>query len=144
PPIIAGVGPATILFLEKSTFSADAKLPLNLMAHELAHQWWGNVVPPTLEPGYAPWLSEGLATYSDALYYAFREGAEKGREHLTEYAHLYYEITLHAPDQALDDAWMTSPAYRAIAYEKAARTLHMIHFALGDDAFFRGLRLYAQ
>jgi hypothetical protein len=47
------------------------------------------------------------------------------------------------PDEPLDDAWMTSPAYRAIAYEKAARTVHMLRYALGDEAFFRGLRDYA-
>lgn len=144
PPIIAGVGPASLLLLERKAFAAGAGLPRNLMAHELAHQWWGNVIPPTLAEGYAPWLSEGLATYSDALYFESREGSEAARRHLAKYASLYYEIVLHAPDQALDDAWMASPAYRAIAYEKAARTLHMVRYAVGDDAFCRGLRRYAE
>jgi aminopeptidase N len=143
PPILAGTGPASMLLLERKSFAPGGAPPRNLMAHELAHQWWGNLVPPTLAPGYAPWLSEGLATYADALYLEERDGAAAAREHLTKYAHLYYEIVLHVPDEPLDDAWMTSPAYRAIAYEKAARTVHMLRYALGDEAFFRGLRDYA-
>jgi len=140
----AGIGPATMLLLFPEAFQKEGKLPLNLLAHELAHQWWGNAVPVTLAEGWSPWLSEGLASYSDALSLERREGEEAARRHLTKYAHLYYEQMLVLKDRSLADSWSSSPSYRSVAYEKGARVLHMLRRALGDEAFFDGLRRYAR
>jgi peroxiredoxin/tetratricopeptide (TPR) repeat protein len=138
----AGIGPACMLLLAPHAFAKDAKEVRNLMAHELAHQWWGNAVPVTLAEGWAPWLSEGMATYADALYFEKREGRLAARRHLTKYAHLYYDQMLVFGDRPLSDAWASAPAYRSIAYEKGARVLHMLRRACGDDAFFAGIQKY--
>ena len=44
----------------------------SIYAHELAHQWWGNMV--TYSDWHSTWLGEGFATYSEALWYEYNHG----------------------------------------------------------------------
>ncbi len=110
-----------------------------IMAHELAHQWWGDMV--TCGSWHEIWLNEGFASYGEALWYE-HEGGSAG---------------YHAEMNSFETAWDTSGAkdvlyvtdttsvYRIFdmkEYRKGAWILHMLRYMVGDSAFFRILREY--
>ncbi|NUN52653.1 MAG: M1 family metallopeptidase, partial [Planctomycetaceae bacterium] len=116
----------------------------SLVAHELAHQWWGDLV--TCRDWSHGWLNEGFATYFDAL---FREH-DLGRD---EY--LLNILTLRDNYLAEDGGHYRRPIvckeYRDPVeifdrhlYEKGALVLHMLRNLLGDDLFTRCIRRYAE
>ncbi len=146
PPILGGVGPASLLLLHSTAIERSDEVLVNLLAHELAHQWWGNLIPINLtDAAYSQWLSEGFATYSDALYTEYTEGAEKFREHVREMGALYLDQSQAVREEALVDTFMgQSPLYRVVVYEKGALVLHALRFVVGDEVFWRVLREYAE
>lgn len=113
----------------------------SLVAHEIAHQWFGDSVT---ESTWADlWLSEGFATYFAALFIQKHDGEQAFRDYMKGAADRYfaYEKRRNAPihdTQTLD--LMKLPNENN--YEKGAWVLHMLRAQLGDDAFFRGIRDY--
>jgi len=115
--------------------------PSFFLAHEIAHQWWGQGV------GWAnyheQWLSEGLAQYFAVLYAADARGADT-------FGNLMRQMrawSLRYSDQGpihlgyrLGHVKGDSRIFRALVYNKAALVVHMLRRLLGDDAFFAGLR----
>ena len=105
------------------------------LAHELAHQWYGNSVTLTAWPDI--WLNEGFATYSEWLW-AEHTGRFTAQEAFDD---LYAEP---------DDSPLWDPAPAALAdpadlfswpvYDRGAMTLHALRVKVGDPAFFRILR----
>lgn len=115
------------------------------LAHELAHQWWGQAVAGA---NYRErWLSEGLAQYAAALWVRKSRGEAAFRrvlERFTRWAlryddqgpiHLGYRVG-HLKGDA--------QAFRAVIYDKAACVLHMLLGVVGEEAFGRGLRAYQE
>jgi aminopeptidase N len=109
------------------------------VAHETAHQWWGDSVTPADWDDL--WLSEGFATYFDALFYAHLEGPRALRERMAHAAERIREESAKRPGAVVDPA-ITDPAAKlgVFTYEKGAWVLHMLRRKLGDETFFRGLR----
>ena len=113
----------------------------DVVAHEIAHQWFGDSVT---ESTWADlWLSEGFATYFAGLFIEKYEGADPFRDYLRNQAARYfaYEKQRNAPihdEETQDLMKLLNPNN----YEKGAWVLHMLRKRLGDDAFFRGLRAY--
>lgn len=113
----------------------------DVVAHEIAHQWFGDSVT---ESTWADlWLSEGFATYFAGLFIEKYEGEEAFRDYLQRAAERYfaYEKGRNAPIHDVE----TPDLMRLLNpnnYEKGAWVLHMLRKRLGDEAFFRGLRLY--
>jgi hypothetical protein len=112
-----------------------------LIAHELAHQWWYNLVGS--DPVNYPWLDEGLAEYSTYIYYESvygKEAAERLRQNRWELPVAY------AKENGLDTivgqpASGFGPAnYETMVYAKSALFFHALRMAIGDDAFFRLLQ----
>ena len=113
------------------------------IAHELAHQWWGQAVG--WKNYHEQWLSEGLSQYFAALY------AEKSRgpEVFTNILRQLTRWTLSQSDQGpvylgyrLGHLKGDGRIFRALVYNKGAAVLHMLRRMLGDEAFFTGLRRY--
>jgi aminopeptidase N len=111
----------------------------SLVAHEIAHQWFGDSV--TQSTWADLWLSEGFATYFAALFIEKHDGEEAFREYMRGAAQRYlaYEKQTNAPihDTHTQDLMKLLNENN---YEKGAWVLHMLRKRLGDEAFFRGLR----
>jgi TolA-binding protein len=143
PPFLGGVGPAGLMFLHQ-TLVGQNQVPTNLLAHELAHQWFGNLVPINmLTPGYNQWLSEGFATYADALFTEAGEGPAALAHHMERYDQLYFTnlVVMHRVSSIRATVPGTA-AYRPVVYEKGAIVLHSLRKVLGDEKFFALMKQY--
>ncbi|WP_026472988.1 M1 family aminopeptidase [Alkaliflexus imshenetskii] len=126
--------------MEHATISFMGSFQTDLIAHELAHQWFGNQV--TCGSWSDIWLNEGFATYAEALYF---ENISK-QSFINFKKNLVKDITaypggslyIHRKED-LTDARIFD--YR-LSYQKSAMVVHMLRHTLGDDIFFTGLRNY--
>jgi aminopeptidase N len=112
-----------------------------VVAHELAHQWWGDSVTPADWDDL--WLSEGFATYFHGLFLESLGGEGALREHMARAASTVKEASAKG-SKAVVDAGVAEPSAKlsAFTYQKGAWVLHMLRRRLGDETFFRGLRRY--
>ncbi|MFN2387484.1 MAG: M1 family aminopeptidase, partial [Thermoanaerobaculia bacterium] len=120
-----------------------SRQPVFHVAHEIAHQWWGQAV------GWRnyrdQWLSEALAQYFAALYVRDSRGEDVFRDVLAWMHRWVLEGSGKGPvSLGFRVGQVTSCEYcfAAVVYNRGAFVLHMLRKLLGDDAFFRGLRLY--
>lgn len=108
---------------------------VRLVAHELAHQWFGNTV--TLRRWRDIWLHEGFACYAEWLW-SEASGSDsadaRARTHHQRLAGLEQDLLLSDPGPELmfDDR----------VYKRGALTLHALRQTMGDDAFFGLLRAW--
>ena len=109
---------------------------VNVNAHEMAHQWFGNLV--TEENGNHHWLHEGFATYY--AYLAEKEifGEEYFYWKLFETAKTLRELSRDDNGEALTDPKASSLTF----YEKGAWAVHMLRAQIGDEAFRNGIKAY--
>ncbi len=114
-------------------------------AHELSHQWWGDWVTP--KDFREAWLSEGFATYSEALYDEYQRPNfgywNTVRSFVSNYIN---QISRSEGIFPLYDFPRTSPSsnYPGTIYKKGGSVLAMLRHIIGDSVFFRGLRKYGQ
>ena len=106
-----------------------------LIAHELAHQWWGDMI--TCRDFHHIWLNEGFATYSEALYWEQVGGKEAYFEDINKNKYLG-EGTVYVPD--LTDVWRIF--HGGLSYNKGSWILHMLRHVVGDTVFFDILQAY--
>ncbi|WP_233752814.1 M1 family metallopeptidase [Flavilitoribacter nigricans] len=104
--------------------------------HELAHEWWGNLV--TNFDWRDMWLHEGFGSYMQALYIEELSGMEAYREYMGRAR--FFRNTLAVAPRASRSA---AEIYRAPIYTKGAWILHTLRYVLGDEAFFQALRRMA-
>ena len=122
-----------------NAFTHDPRNMEDLLAHELAHQWWGDAV--TTATWNHMWLQEGFATYGQVLWREFKPGAPPGSLKSAIYAHHPYDMrgTVYLfPEDIVD--W--DDVYSFTVYDKGAWVLHMLRHIVGDDTFFAILREY--
>ena len=124
--------------MEHQTNSFISSPGENLMAHELAHQWFGDNV--TCGSWQHIWLNEGFATYLSYFYFEKTDPAG----HLNRLKSLSNSIT-SLPDGSVfvEDTTNTGRIFSSrLSYNKGAYLLHMLRWVLGDTLFFRGVRQY--
>ena len=135
-----GMENATAIFYDGALFPAQ-KVTDGLLAHEMAHQWFGDAVT---EGEWAHlWLSEGFATYFAALWTRESKGEAAFR---AEVATLRAEVLADTivPRRPVIDTSQTDymALLNANSYQKGGFVLSMLHREVGDSAFFRGIRSY--
>ncbi|MBN1569827.1 MAG: M1 family metallopeptidase [Acidobacteria bacterium] len=130
---------SAIFYSESSVREESASV--DPVPHEIAHQWFGNSVTP--DDWDHLWLSEGFATYFEALFYEYLHGKESLTRRMSEYAKKLEEDIL-ARLAPIIDPGQPDPMKKlnSLNYEKGAWVLHMLRGMLGDVAFFDGIRQY--
>lgn len=108
-----------------------------VVAHELAHQWWGDLI--TCRSWEHTWLNESFGTYSDHLYTEFDLGELEGDYDL-HFKKTVYLDEFHNRFQRpiiYFDYEQPGDNFNRHTYQKGACTLHLLRYILGDETFFR-------
>lgn len=114
----------------------------SLMAHEIAHQWFGDAVTET---GWQHvWLSEGFATYMTNCYLEHTYGADSLQHLMAQQRKKIFAFEHKRMTPVIDAAVQNNymQILNANSYEKGAWTLHMLRRKMGDVAFWKGIREY--
>jgi len=128
-----------VLLDERAALDYDVEA---LVAHELAHQWFGDLL--TCRDWGQGWLNEGFATYSEYIWREHAEGRDAAALELDEWGAQYYgedsgryrrPVATNVYDEPID-------IFDHHLYEKGGRVLHMLRRVLGDDAFWRSIGHY--
>lgn len=115
-----------------------------LVAHEAAHQWWGDLV--TFRTWKDTWLNESFATYSEYLYARHASGEDEGAVNLRnkKLAYLREAHEKYMRPISFDRYDFPNELFDRHSYEKGALVLHMLRFVVGEKAFRAGIEQYLQ
>ncbi|MEK9136512.1 MAG: M1 family metallopeptidase, partial [Bacteroidota bacterium] len=110
----------------------------DVVAHELAHQWWGDLV--TSRDWNHLWLHEGFANYFEALFKRQEKGEEYFQHDLLGQAHSVLST---------EEAYGRKPiagedGFSANTYAKGSWVLHMLRDVIGEAGFWKAIRYYVQ
>lgn len=106
--------------------------------HELAHEWWGNLV--TAKEWSDAWIHEGFATYMEALFVERMQGAGRYRSYM---ARMRNSIVNAAPVAPRNPVTARTIFSSSEIYYKGAWILHTFRYLVGDSLFFPLLRRWA-
>lgn len=116
----------------------------SLVAHELAHQWFGDLV--VIKHWSHAWIKEGMASYSEVMWTNHEYGAEDAAYYRLREARNYFHedsnryrrpVVTHVYREAIE-------LYDRHLYEKGACIYHMIRAELGDELFWRAIHTFVQ
>ncbi len=127
--------------MEHQTMSFMAGFSHHLMAHELAHQWFGDYV--TCGSWHDIWLNEGFATYLDGM--TNEHNLNDDGVSFDDWKQDNINYIISQPDGSVycddtTDVWRIFSS--RLSYDKGAMVLHMLRKYVGDDAFFGGITNY--
>src|SRR5580693_5062297 len=130
---------SAIFYGEKSVANKPAT---NLVAHEIAHQWFGDSV--TEKDWDDVWLSEGFATYFTLLCTEHYEGRDAFVAGLKKSRDVVFATEKKIPGVAVrhDNLSDMKKVLNQLVYQKGGWTLHMLRGQIGTDKFWTGIREY--
>jgi hypothetical protein len=117
--------------------------PEFFMAHEVAHQWWGQAIG--WKNYHEQWLSEGFSQYFAALYAQRARGDRVFNDMIRQFRRWTLEDSDQGPvhlGYRLGHIKSDLRVYRALVYNKGAGVLHMLRRYMGDELFFRALNRF--
>ena len=133
---------AGAIFYHENTVTGEGKADA-LIAHEIAHQWFGNSASEIDWPHI--WLSEGFATYFADLYIQKSKGDSIFQKRMVNEREKVFNFYKKQKTPILDTK--TTDYVKLLnpnSYQKGAWVLHMLRKELGDEIFFKGVRAYYQ
>jgi aminopeptidase N len=122
----------------------DNRSTESLVAHELAHQWFGDLI--VIKHWSHAWLKEGMASYAEVLWTDREYGAQEAAYYRLKEARNYFAedssryrrpIVTHVYREAIE-------LYDRHLYEKGACVYHMIRAELGDELFFKAIHTFVK
>ena len=125
--------------MEHQTMSFMTNLDFELVAHEMAHQWFGDYI--TLASWHDIWLNEGFATYLTGLTF---ENLLNG-QYWQNWQNIQVNRITSSPDGSVyvpDTTDVNRIFNGRLSYSKGAYLLHMLRWEMGDSLFFKGLKNY--
>ena len=112
----------------------------DLIAHEIAHQWFGNMVTETNFSHL--WLSEGFATYMANMYLESKYGADSVKRRLAEERTQVVDFAASSNMPVLDTSANYMSLLNANSYQKGGWILHMLRQQLGNAVFRQVIQTY--
>ncbi len=113
----------------------------SLITHELAHQWFGNLVSSRNWANLS--LNEGFATYFERLYLEQAHGLAAAQKHTIDDRRAYLEEAKNLRRPIVWHGYSDpNEVFDRHTYQKAALVLHQLRFELGDEVWWRGVRQY--
>ena len=109
-----------------------------VVVHELAHQWWGDLI--TCATWQDIWLNESFATYSEALWAESRGGKPALQSYMRD--ELLHFTQGSWQGAVYDPVGQGHNLFDDVVYSKGAWVLHTLRGVVGDTAFFRILEAY--
>ncbi len=143
---VSGAMENTTISVFMEALNLDARGALDsewdgIIAHELFHQWFGNLV--TTESWSNLTLNEAFANYSEYLWYEYKEGKDEAdMHHVTEMEQYFGEAKTKQVDLIRFYYQDAEDMFDSHSYAKGGRILHMLRRHLGDEAFFASLNHY--
>lgn len=132
--------------MEHQTLSSMGSFNMELISHELAHQWFGNAI--TCANWQHIWLNEGFATYAEGLSIEYLHGKDNFLDWID---YLYTQVTskpggsVIVPESEIEanDSQSISRIFSSrLSYSKGAAVLHMLRKLMGDELFFEAVHNY--
>lgn len=125
--------------MEHQTMTSTTTFDEDVLAHELAHQWFGDLI--TCRTWQDLWLNEGFATYSESLYREARYGTSEYRRMIR--GRMTSALNAQGSLFVTDTTTVANLFATSRVYAKGAWVLHMLRRVMGDSSFFRAVRQYA-
>ena len=113
----------------------------DLFQHELAHEWWGNLVSVWDWRDF--WIHEGFGTYMQALYAEHLNGKPEYQNMMELFRQRINSASPVAPVRTMTTTEITKGNRGGDVYYKGAWILHTLRYLIGDDHFFESLRRFA-
>ncbi len=148
-----GQAPSSIVYLGTPVFKGRGMLGAvgganlatfarSVVAHEVAHQWWGALVSNSNNGNY--WFVESLAEYSSAL---FMENVYSGNDYMKKVEEWRRVLLERDVTTSVQDASVLSApdygSYQASVYDKGPYAFHILRTTFGDEKFFAFLKTLA-
>ena len=150
-PSLYGQAPSSIVFLGQLAFFGEGTLQesggaymtrfnKSLVAHEVAHQWWGNSIANHNQSNY--WFVESLAEYSSAMYVEAAFGKKEYKRHVDTWRRKILDDQPMNSVQLAPTLW--TGAYQAAVYAKGPYAFHILRETVGREKFNKFLKMLAQ
>ncbi|HUQ31565.1 MAG TPA: M1 family aminopeptidase [Pyrinomonadaceae bacterium] len=116
----------------------------NLVSHELAHSWFGNLV--TCKDWSELWLNEGFATFMEAVFQENEGGHDAYLNEMRSNTSLYFleDLLRYRRPLVYNLYGSAIDIFDATAYKKGALVLHMLRETVGDELFWKALHRYLE
>ncbi len=135
-----GTEHASLIFYGEN--SVTPRPSTNLVAHEIAHQWFGNAI--TERDWDDVWLSEGFATYFTHLFVEHYQGRDAFVAGLQRSRNTVFTTEQRLPGKAVihDNLADMGQVLNQLVYQKGGWVLHMLREQIGTENFWLGIRDY--
>ena len=160
-PALYGQAPSSLIYLGSFVFRGEgtmagdtlfggggtstAKFLKSVVAHEVAHQWWGSRIANANFRNY--WFVESLAEFFSALWLEQVHGSKEYKQQVDEWRKRVLDIDQRVSVQNASALWggeIPGAAYQAALYNKGPYAFHILRSTFGDEKFFPAFKEFCQ